>query len=110
MSAGVILVHSTSITCPTIDCGMDIGKNVCFLHSGSNPVSYIRMQQCPENTYCDIGDKSKYAWVDAQYQQYSSGKQPAFSQVFGHKTIGYCRKASTIDVMMNNGRNCMADN
>jgi len=24
-------------------CDADIGENVCFLHSGSNPVTYIRM-------------------------------------------------------------------
>ena len=40
-------VNTQSITCPTIDCGMDIGTNICFLHSGSNPVTYIRLQQCP---------------------------------------------------------------
>ena len=57
---------AVSISCPSIDCGMDIGSNVCYLHSGSNPVSYIRMQACPAGYYCDIGDQSKYAWVDAQ--------------------------------------------
>ena len=67
LAAGALLVNGDSISCPTIDCGMDIGKNVCFLHSASNPVSYIRMQQCPDNSYCDIGDRTKYAWVDAEF-------------------------------------------
>ena len=99
-----------SITCPKINCGMDIGKNVCYLHSASNPVSYIRMQECPSDKYCDIGDANKYAWIDAQYQQYASGRQAALSQVFGQKTVGYCRSAKTIDSMLNNGRMCAADN
>lgn len=30
--------------------------------------------------------------------------------MFGHKTVGICRKASTIDAMLNNGRTCKADN
>ena len=99
-----------SISCPKINCGMDIGDNVCFRHSGSNPVSYIRMQECPNDRYCDIGDENKYAWVDAKYQQYTSGREAALSQVFGSKTIGYCRKVSTLDAMLNNGRECRADN
>ena len=101
---------SSSITCPKINCGMDIGKNVCYLHSASNPVSYIRMQECPSDKYCDIGDASKYAWIDAEYQQYASGRQAALSQVFGQKTVGYCRSAKTIDSMLNNGRMCSTDN
>lgn len=115
VAIGIFLTYQgvnagVSISCPTIDCGMDIGTNVCYLHSGSNPVSYIRMQACPAGSYCDIGDQSKYAWVDAQYQKYTAGRQAALSQVFGQKTIGYCRKASTLDAMLNNGRECSHDN
>lgn len=89
---------------------MDIGNNVCYRHSGSNPVSYIRMQQCAPGYYCDISDQSKFAWVDAQYQQYTSGREAALSQVFGQKTVGYCRKVSTKNSMLNNGRECLKDN
>ena len=42
--AVIAVKAASSINCPKINCGMDIGKNVCFLHSASNPVSYIRMQ------------------------------------------------------------------
>jgi hypothetical protein len=68
------------------------------------------MQDCPSGYYCDIGDQSKFAWVDAQYQQYTSGREAALSQVFGQKTVGYCRKYSTKDAMLNNGRQCVKDN
>ena len=61
------LVTCGSISCPKINCGMDIGKNICYLHSASNPVSYIRMQECPSDKYCDIGDRTKTAWIDAQH-------------------------------------------
>lgn len=89
---------------------MELQSNVCYLHSGSSPVTYLLMYQCPAGKYCDIADSSKYAWFDAQYQQYSSGKSVEESQVFGQNTIGYCRSTSTIDVMLNNGRQCAADN
>lgn len=103
-------VSTASISCPKINCGMDIGKNICYLHSASNPVSYIRMQECPSDMYCDIGDRTKTSWIDAQQQQYKSGKQEALSQVFGKRTVGYCRSAKTIDSMLNNGRMCATDN
>ncbi|TNV73756.1 hypothetical protein FGO68_gene11125 [Halteria grandinella] len=64
---------------------------------------------CPSH-YCDIGDEKRYAWVDAQSQKYTSGKRAALSQVFGQRTIGYCRKASTMDAVLNNGRECSQNN
>lgn len=70
---------AVSISCPSLDCGMDIGERVCFLHSGSNPVSYIRLMQCDEGYYCDIGDEKRYAWVNAQSQKYTSGKVAGLS-------------------------------
>jgi len=40
--------HSASYNvCPTMGCDADIGEDICFLHSASNPVTYIRMYQCP---------------------------------------------------------------
>ena len=36
-------LSSSYNVCPTMGCDADIGENVCFLHSGSNPVTYIRM-------------------------------------------------------------------
>ena len=70
---------AVSIACPILACGMDIGEKVCFLHSGDNPVSYIRLMECDDGYYCDIGDEKKYAWVDAQSQKYNSGKLAALS-------------------------------
>lgn len=63
-----LAISSSSIVCPTIGCDADIGDRVCFLHSASNPVSYIRMYQCPANYICDIKETSKYAWVNSNYQ------------------------------------------
>ncbi|CDW72418.1 UNKNOWN [Stylonychia lemnae] len=96
--------------CPTMGCDADIGEKVCYLHSASNPVTYIRMYQCPQNYICDISDSSKYAWVDSKYQQYTSSSNPLRSQVYGSMTVGKCKKASILDANLNNGRECIKDN
>lgn len=42
-----IVEAAGAINCPTIECDANIGDNVCYLHSGTNPVSYIKLYQCP---------------------------------------------------------------
>lgn len=66
----------SSISCPEIACDTDIGEKVCFLHSGSSPVSYIRMYGCSSNEICDIGDSNKVAWVDSIFQKHTAGSIP----------------------------------
>ena len=59
---------STQVTqmnqCPQLICDDYLGKDVCFLHSGTNPVTFIRFKECDDsNKVCDMG--SNYAWLDA---------------------------------------------
>lgn len=68
-----------SISCPTLQCDADIGENICFIHSGSSPVTYIRLAECSKNEICDIGSMSDYAWINSPYQQYSSGMSYSLS-------------------------------
>ncbi len=34
-------------SCPRITCSEPLGKNVCFMHSGTNPVEWMKFQPCP---------------------------------------------------------------
>ena len=65
---------STGSTCPMIYCDDYLGDDVCYLHSGTNPVTFLRFTQCLDpKKVCYIGED--YAWADYRYQFYSSGKK-----------------------------------
>jgi hypothetical protein len=59
-------ISTNSISCPSFGCDADIGDNVCYIHSESNPVTYIKMYSCPTNYICDISNSSEYAWINSQ--------------------------------------------
>jgi len=43
----------TTITCPILTCSEDLGTGVCFMNSGTNPVEWIKLANCPNNQICD---------------------------------------------------------
>ena len=34
-------------TCPRITCSEPLGEKVCYMHSGTNPVEWIKLYSCP---------------------------------------------------------------
>ena len=58
--------------CPMAYCDDYLGEDVCFMHSGTNPVTYLRFSSCQDSSkVCYMGED--YAWLDAPKQFYSSG-------------------------------------
>ena len=39
----------------------DLAADVCFMHSGTNPVEWIKFDGCPEDQICDL--PNDYAWI-----------------------------------------------
>ncbi len=54
------------ITCPTIACDSALEEaDMCYLHSGDNPVSYLRFYPCESGYRCDI-EEDRNAWITSQ--------------------------------------------
>jgi hypothetical protein len=39
--------------CPRLTCSEPLGDKVCFMHSSSNPVEWIKLMKCPTGYQCD---------------------------------------------------------
>jgi len=39
--------------CPRLTCSEPLGEKVCFMHSSSNPVEWIKLMKCPRGYQCD---------------------------------------------------------
>lgn len=39
--------------CPRLTCSEPLGDKVCFMHSATNPVEWIRLMKCPMGYLCD---------------------------------------------------------
>ena len=58
---------TSTISCPTLTCSEDLGTGVCFMNSGTNPVEWIKLANCPSNQICDT--TQEWAWYDFDKQQ-----------------------------------------
>jgi len=64
-------------TCPTITCSEPLGNNVCFMHSGTNPVEWMKFQPCPSGMLCE--PDSPQAWFTTQGQTILGSSNPESS-------------------------------
>ncbi|CDW78942.1 UNKNOWN [Stylonychia lemnae] len=95
-------------SCPQIQCDDYLGQDVCFLHSASNPVTFVRFTQCEDqNKVCYMGEN--YAWLDAQKQFYNSGTKIQNSQIYMKNTQGRCMNVNDFRNELLPGRNCSYD-
>jgi len=103
------IAFSVSITCPTFSCDT-LSQNYWYEHSGTNPVTYIKLTQCnSDDEVCPLGE-NQYAWINAPLQQYTSGTT-ANSQIYQKITSATCIvKENFFQSNLNNGRKCVANN
>ena len=40
-------IESDTVSCPRLTCSENLGEGVCFMHSGTNPVEWIKLADCP---------------------------------------------------------------
>lgn len=40
-------VETDTVSCPRLTCSEDLGTGVCFMHSATNPVEWIKLAGCP---------------------------------------------------------------
>jgi len=64
-----------------MNCDEFIGENICYLHSATSPVEYIKMLPCKDDEICDLRE-GHYAWVEALKQSFSSYKDETKSLVY----------------------------
>jgi hypothetical protein len=111
-SSAILSTNSAStentVGCPTLTCDTEMLNNLCYKHSGTNPVDYILMSECPADSICDVGGiesfKSEYAFISSQYQVHESSSDPYKSQIFGKKTEAYCKNIKSLEGNLNNER------
>lgn len=101
------IVSSATIQWPVLNWGTT-DSSKWFEHSGTNPVTYIRMQSWGSGSRCNI-KSGTYAWVNSNLQQYTSGTNSQ-SQVYNKKTSAQCIDSSAaINGYLNNGRKWLED-
>ena len=106
----VLYSKADTITWPKLSWTDVLGNSICLLHSGDNPVTSIKMYQCPGNEIWDMTDNN-FAWITSQKQMYSStnGATTANSQIYFKDTKYYCRNAGHFTTGLNPGQPCSGD-
>lgn len=93
---------------PQLKCGDNLGPNVCFRHSATNPVTFMRFTQCSDpNQVCAMGND--YAWVESDLQFKGSIGLNDNSLVKNKNTIAYCHSPNDFRNNLLPGRNCSHD-
>eukprot|EP00347_Sterkiella_histriomuscorum_P023818 403333281 len=97
--------------CPTLTCNEDLGTRICYQHSGTSPVTYIKTDPCPyQNQICDIGDDKNMAWVNTVGQYWTNQQKYqnlSYSMINHKNTIGYCKSTLSFQKGLNSGRRCL---
>ena len=68
----------------------DLEDTVCFMHSGTNPVEWIKFAPCPEGYTCNLPDN--YAWINATLQFDMSSQKLSRSSTYMRTTEARCKK------------------
>lgn len=94
----VVLTHQSTTdgdmvtTCPRITCSEPLGPSVCFLHSASNPVEWIKLQKCKDGERCDT--TQPLAWYDTKLQSVLGSTKVDKSPTWRRQTLAKCEKNS----------------
>jgi hypothetical protein len=78
--------------CPRLTCSEPLGDKVCFMHSSSNPVEWIKLMKCPKGYLCD--STQELAWFNTKAQSILGSKSPLKSPSWKRQTISKCEKYS----------------
>jgi hypothetical protein len=100
-------LSDTITKCPRITCSEPLGPNVCFLHSGDNPVSWLRYQPCPSGTLCPGEDE--LAFFDTERQWILGSSDPLKSPTFRKLTHATCQPLSFYQKELLPGRKCTSN-
>ena len=108
----IILGESTSESdlvtiCPKVTCSEPLGDNVCFMHSGTNPVEWIKLQQCPRGYLCDY--TQDLAWYDTLQQSIVGSSSPYKSPTWRKQTIAKCEPLTAYRQNLLPGRDCSSN-
>ena len=55
-------METDTVSCPRLTCSENLGEGVCFMHSATNPVEWIKLANCPDGQVCDA--TQDFAWYD----------------------------------------------
>ena len=84
---------------------------VCFQHSGNDPVKYIKVQKCEDPTKKCFLNPNEYAWIDSDLQFQSITErslQPREqSQIYNKLVHRSCQTITSLEKNLNNGRKCV---
>lgn len=62
MSVNGATIEGDTVDCPRLTCSEDLGDGVCFMHSGTSPVEWLKIANCPSGQICDASQE--WAWFD----------------------------------------------
>ena len=93
--------------CPKLTCSEPLGDKLCFMHSASNPVEWIKLMKCPQGYLCD--STQKLGWFDTKAQSILGSTSPYKSPVWRKQTIAKCEKYEAFGYNLLPGRTCYSD-
>jgi hypothetical protein len=92
--------------CPTVTCSEPLGDKVCFMHSGTNPVEWIKLQSCPSGYICDTQTTKDLAWYTTTKQSILGSSSPLKSPTWRKQTIAKCERDIAFKQNLLPGRAC----
>lgn len=90
--------------CPKVTCSEPLGDKVCYMHSGTNPVEWVKLQQCPNGYLCDY--TQNMAWYDTLQQSILGSSNPLKSPTWRKQTIAKCEPLNSFRQNLLPGRDC----
>ncbi|CDW72072.1 UNKNOWN [Stylonychia lemnae] len=95
--------------CPILECtDKSRDDKLCFIHSGTNPVTTVKFYPCNEGFVCDLDyNRDELAWVNSTQQFTQSSTDPNLSAVYQKKTQAYCVSLEKFKYNLLAGRQCL---
>ena len=85
-------VEADTVTCPKLSCSENLGNGVCYMHSSSNPVEWIKFSSCGDQQWCDL--YTDYAYFDMFKQTILGSTDHSKSVTFKKLTESKCEAIS----------------